>query len=438
MVNAILGSNQKAGLYALDVLKTQSDLFRDKTAQLVIVPITRATGQDQLPQARPQKPLLGITPKEVRLGLTNAHSLLATSASGAAGKIIFTSEKDGNSEIYEIQPDGQNRHNLTFTQSDNSLFSASPNGNGKVAFLSNRGSSSVGPGEIYLMDANGSNVQQVTGTQEDNRPAVPLSYPSSLAWSPDGSRMATLMFTMEGTFLAILPSDPNGGIPNHYIRLKQNEYTAPIWLPDGEHILLYSAVMQNDQVDIYSYLFTIDALNTLRFTVETRQTGLERAISVLSAVILPSSNQIALLCTEVNYSDPQVDHNTPTMADIFAADIQSQDWQFITSYVWVPNTSPPQMMAVPGKQQVLVRVDLSADLPNKVAFFLTNTNEIGPIFLTSSEDYVYGQVISPDGRWLLYNTERGAWILDMDKAVAGTGGPALLLDEPISNVDWLP
>jgi Tol biopolymer transport system component/putative hemolysin len=92
-------------------------------------------------------------------------------------QIVFQSDRDGNWEIYAMAADGSNPRNLTNSESSYDASPAwSPDG-GTIAFDSDRD----GDREIYLMDADGSNVRRLTDRQGmDGLPT----------WSPDGSTIA--------------------------------------------------------------------------------------------------------------------------------------------------------------------------------------------------------------------------------------------------------
>jgi Tol biopolymer transport system component len=96
------------------------------------------------------------------------------------GRIAFTSQRDGNSDIWTVDVDGTHLRNLT--SKDLSLDSDptwSPRG-GFIAFGSNRESSSEGGGDIYVMRADGSDVQRLTFGDSAYAPA----------WSPDDCGIA--------------------------------------------------------------------------------------------------------------------------------------------------------------------------------------------------------------------------------------------------------
>src|SRR5215211_252835 len=68
---------------------------------------------------------------------------------GTNGKIAFDSDRDGNSDIYSMNPDGSNQTNLSRSVGD---IAASYSASGKkIAFSSARDGNS----EIYSMNANG-------------------------------------------------------------------------------------------------------------------------------------------------------------------------------------------------------------------------------------------------------------------------------------------
>jgi Tol biopolymer transport system component len=100
----------------------------------------------------------------------------AASFPGANGKIVFTSDRDLNFEVYAMDADGTNPTNLTNNKADDFQPSWSPDGT-KIAFTSDRD----GDYEVYVMNADGTNPTNLT-----NNSAID-EYPS---WSPDGTKIA--------------------------------------------------------------------------------------------------------------------------------------------------------------------------------------------------------------------------------------------------------
>lgn len=91
-------------------------------------------------------------------------------------KIAFVSARDGNREIYIMNPDGSEQVRLTRTSALELYPTWSPTGE-EILFVSDRD----GVRDLYLMDADGSNVRRVF------KKAARREHPT---WSPDGKRIA--------------------------------------------------------------------------------------------------------------------------------------------------------------------------------------------------------------------------------------------------------
>ena len=79
-------------------------------------------------------------------------------------KIAFVSERDGNEEIYTMNPDGTEHVRLTDNQASDIYPTWSPDGE-KIAFCSNRD----GNYEIYVMNADGTEEVNLTDNPETDR-----------------------------------------------------------------------------------------------------------------------------------------------------------------------------------------------------------------------------------------------------------------------------
>ena len=95
------------------------------------------------------------------------------SSSSNESKIIFTSDRDGNAEIYVMNADRSNQTRMTNNDVVDWAPSWSPDGS-KIAFTSDRD----GNVDIYVMNADGSNRTRITNNDAQDW------FPS---WSPDGS-----------------------------------------------------------------------------------------------------------------------------------------------------------------------------------------------------------------------------------------------------------
>jgi Tol biopolymer transport system component len=101
-------------------------------------------------------------------------------------KIAFTSRRTGTSQVYVMNADGSGQTQLTFDpQPKDQVPDWSPDGS-KIAYLADTHGISdiVNPswGDIWVMNADGSNQHPITHNATDY----------GTAWSPDGSRIATM------------------------------------------------------------------------------------------------------------------------------------------------------------------------------------------------------------------------------------------------------
>jgi len=167
------------------------------------------------------------------------------------GKIVFTSYRDSNFEIYIMNADGSNQTRLTNNPANDNWPSWSNDGT-KIAFCSNRD----GNLEVYVMNVDGSNQTRLT-----NNPAwdwVP-------AWAPDGSRIAFTFNTISSTERAgtadIYVMNTDG---SNRAKLTQNptDDAYPTWSPDGTKITFSSDRDGHPEI----YIMNADGSNQTRLT----------------------------------------------------------------------------------------------------------------------------------------------------------------------------
>ena len=128
-------------------------------------------------------------------------------------KIVFSSNRDGNSEIYTMNPDGSEQVNLTKHRASDYNPVWSPTGE-QILFVSDR----HGTKDLYLMKADGTNVRKVF------KKLVGRQYPT---WSPDGKQFAYHRFDK----LAIYVASRDGK--------NEKELASglwPVWSPNGSEI----------------------------------------------------------------------------------------------------------------------------------------------------------------------------------------------------------
>ena len=146
-------------------------------------------------------------------------------ASHHKGQIAFTSMRDGNHEIYVVDPDGVNRVRLTHHPFVDAHPSWSPDG-GRIAFISNRN----GNYQIYVMDSNGKNLRRLTQ-------GVRAWFP---AWSPDGQTIAFERVGDDGLRSKIHLVSPDGTNLQRLGADIQSHDRHPTWSPDSQRIAFVS------------------------------------------------------------------------------------------------------------------------------------------------------------------------------------------------------
>lgn len=113
---------------------------------------------------------------------------VALAAAPVTPKIVFTSKRGGNSEIYIMNPDGSEQRNLTQHRASDSDPVWAPTGD-QILFVSDR----AGTKDLYLMNADGTNVRKVF------RRLVGREHPT---WSPDGKQIAYHRFNKLSIYIA--------------------------------------------------------------------------------------------------------------------------------------------------------------------------------------------------------------------------------------------
>ena len=153
-------------------------------------------------------------------------------AAPTTAKILFTSSRDGNYEVYIMNPDGSEQINLTQHRANDLNAVWSPTGD-QILFVSDRDG---GVRDLYLMDPSGSNVRRVFTRKRK-------SYRDSPTWSPDGNQIAYVHLNWNAVkfhiYVATLGEQKEERVA---------EGRHPAWSPSGTEIAYMSYIVDTRRV----------------------------------------------------------------------------------------------------------------------------------------------------------------------------------------------
>ena len=139
-----------------------------------------------------------------------------------APKILFTSARDGNREVYIMNPDGSEQIRLTQHPANDLNAVWSPIGE-QILFVSDRD----GKRDLYLMNPDGSNIRRVFKNELKRN----FTYRDDPTWSPDGKQFAYMYINWDKDIYAIHIANSGEQEENF---LANGLY--PAWSPDGAEI----------------------------------------------------------------------------------------------------------------------------------------------------------------------------------------------------------
>ena len=185
-------------------------------------------------------------------------ALMVASESTVQGfehRILFSSNRDGDWDIYSMDVNGENVVQLTDHPAFDRQPAASPDGR-RIAFTSERG----GKPDLYVMDSDGNNVIRLA--HEGFSKFAP-------AWSPDGTRIAFCSLRdVVGNF-EIYAMDADG---NNLTRLDKHEFhdILPSWSPDGSKIAFVSYRDGGMNDPLHIFVMNADGTGRRNLTADTQ------------------------------------------------------------------------------------------------------------------------------------------------------------------------
>jgi len=140
-------------------------------------------------------------------------------------EIVFTTDRDGNRELYAMDTDGSNQRRLTNNPGQDDAAVWLPDGS-SLGFSSKRsGDSDL---NIYLMDPDGSNIRRVLGIPGDD---------FFSDWSRDGAKLSWVNTAGGNADVYIANAD---GSQVTRLTSFSGEDTAPNFSPDGQQLVMSS------------------------------------------------------------------------------------------------------------------------------------------------------------------------------------------------------
>ncbi len=155
-----------------------------------------------------------------------------TDPRSAASLLVFTSDRDGNKEIYMADTLGVVQHRVTKSSASDFEPALSPNGE-LIAFTSNR----TGPPRVWIVPApalSDTGFPTATALATGTDASVPEQSP---AWSPDGSQLA-FTSTRTGTSQVFIVGAAGGSATQ--VSHEAGGAFSPIWSADGQSIIYQS------------------------------------------------------------------------------------------------------------------------------------------------------------------------------------------------------
>ena len=423
-------------LYALPIHEAITDFEKQRQQnspswwdiqyQTRLIKLETGDPSDHNPLVRPLAPIIGIHPQPIQPRQVVSTIIPGADLQNAPGWVyLANSSHGGPSQIIALHPDGSQRRVLSDGSGSDTQPLASPDGS-RLAFVSTR----TREKQIFVMPSEGGEAVQVSnGLFDSTASSIGRQETGYLhmVWSPDGEWIAAIVMQSDGqNFLFVFPSQPKPGFADiHKAFLVSGEFRQIAWSAVNNRILLaHNIPTQRDPPQIL-YVDWNNGHGSIPRTLFTL-TGWD----LIEGFSVSSTGQFALVGLE---QQAQVVNELRT-ASPDGANIQS---------IKVLNMSdihtvqlPSDIDWLPDGRRLLVRHSGPPEQRLRSIFGIIDTARGIETLLWDSEDAVYFQRLSPDGRWLLYAGDNGLWMLDIDSTLHIQSVPTRLSGQVFFGIDW--
>jgi Tol biopolymer transport system component len=311
--------------------------------------------------------------------------------------IVFQSDRDGNFQVYCMDPDGSNQQRLTRNRAQDYWpdwwMPPQAAASDRIVFVADRD----GNGEIYVMNSDGSDQQRLTRNS---------TWDGAPTWSPDGTQIAYYTHRTEQSW-ALIVMNADGSSPRPLTDGQSDPICAfgPAWSPDGQWIVFTVEPNPRPTCEMKHTEVAIIRIDGSGYTLLT-----ENDFNDLASSWSPDGARLAF------------SSNRDGQEEIYTMNVDGSDQRRLTDD---PATDILPAWSPDGQHIVFV-----SDRDGDYEIYTMDVDGANLIRLTRNPGWDYWPTWSPDGSLILFSS--GADMRSLDLYVMGVDGTNIrrLTDSP--------